>query len=248
MSNSDTATSAHDAWVKDALGVDPTQYAATDASGGADRGDPGGLVGALTGPVSVGGGSAIAAAGSGSDSPQPLDKPPAGPCNEQPTWTDNSPVPADVSADTVVDFVNQMNSALGGNPHCNIDVNYQPDGDTTITKANVTIQTTIVRPRLGLSRASQQERALIDKAVALVQAHEERHRGIVRQVYAPFPCAIVGKTDAQGQADFRRVRQEAYRGAGRARREGGAAAGGRHQWGGDRRGVGAEIGASEKSL
>ncbi len=150
---------------------------------------------ATSGAAAENAGSGAATENAGSGAATPTTDPPAGPCTEQPSITDSSPVPTTINADSVVDFVNAVNAALGGNAHCLCDVGFKPDTDTAtgkVTKANVTVETKIVRPRLGMTRAKGAEKALIDKAAGLIKTHEENHRSIVRTVYAPFPCALVG--------------------------------------------------------
>ena len=122
----------------------------------------------------------------------------ASPCNESPTFTVSSPVPVDVLADSVVEFNNRMNAALGGNPHMQpkFGWNFEVDPNWRVTKANLTVDTQIVRPRWSGGRPSDKERALINKAVELIKAHEERHRDIAKAAMSVAVCATHGKTEA----------------------------------------------------
>lgn len=120
------------------------------------------------------------------------------PCGETPTFTTSSPVPVDVLADSVSEFNNKMNAALGGNPHMQpkFGWNFEFDQRGLVSKANLTVDTQIVRPRWSGGRPSDTERALIVKAVELIKAHEERHRDIAKDSMNIAVCATHGKTEA----------------------------------------------------
>jgi hypothetical protein len=117
-------------------------------------------------------------------------------CSEQPTWNPEVSIPADIRADTALDFSQQVKSALGGNAHMKPSFSWTPDVDDKgrITKVNMTITTKIVRPRFAGGRPSDQERALIVKLEGLIKAHEERHREIAKKFAQRALCAAIGKT------------------------------------------------------
>jgi len=117
-------------------------------------------------------------------------------CSEQPTWNPEVSIPADIRADTALDFSQQVKSALGGNAHMKPSFSWAPDVDDKgrITKVNMTITTKIVRPRFAGGRPSDQERALIVKLEGLIKAHEERHREIAKKFAQRALCAAIGKT------------------------------------------------------
>ncbi len=169
----------------------------TDPTDASDTADSTGTPGTDNGGASDNGGNG---GGRGSDNGDAIPEGPSGNlapgCTEQPTYAAKTPVPITINADNLPDFIARSNEALGGFPHCNIDVAWAPAGDDNgkITKANITVTTEIIRPRLGMNRASDRDLAIMQKAVALIQQHEEHHRDIARQIYATAPCAIVGKT------------------------------------------------------
>lgn len=121
-------------------------------------------------------------------------------CNEKPTLTDSSLVPVNVTADNVIEFVNQYESALGGNAHMTPDINYNLEINTRglVTKVNLTLNTSIYRPRwMGGRNVSPKDRDLITKAVTLIKDHEVRHRDIAREKMVGAVCAMLGKTTAK---------------------------------------------------
>ena len=92
--------------------------------------------------------------------------PNAQPSDEVPTFNDKSPVPTTINADTVDDFVAKSNAAMGDGdavghmvPEVLTD-NVETDSKGNVVKANMVVNTKIVRPRVGLSR-SDTERALM---------------------------------------------------------------------------------------
>ena len=105
------------------------------------------------------------------------------PSDEVPTFNDKSPVPTTINADTVDEFVAKSNAAMGDGdavghmvPEVLTD-NIETDSKGNVLKANMVVNTKIVRPRVGLSR-NDTERALMKQAEALIMAHEQRHRSI----------------------------------------------------------------------
>ena len=60
----------------------------------------------------------------------------------------SSPVPVDIRADSAVDFANQMDQALGGNPHMSASYSVNADVEGGKMKnVNLTVNTSILRPR-----------------------------------------------------------------------------------------------------
>ena len=166
----------HSDWVQDALGVDPESFAG-GAAGPAVQADDGGQV-----PLD---GGADAGADAGGD--------------EVPTMNPTSPVPTDIRTDTAVDFVNQANAARGGGGevgHMAPSITYNPDTDAAgkITRVNMVVETSIVRPRYAGGRPNDVNRAAIKTAEALIKAHEERHRDIARDYATRAVKAMRGKT------------------------------------------------------
>ena len=147
------------------------------------------------------------------DAPVPLQDPPGqsppgqtpppapGPkCAEQITWTPNPEVPVSIIADSAADFVNKINAALGGNPHTDVDPSFNAElTDGKITKVNYTLKTTIRRPRHAGGRASAEDKALIDRIVEFIKAHEERHRDLARAIAQQAVCDALGQTAAAGK-------------------------------------------------
>lgn len=134
---------------------------------------------------------------------QPPNQTPAAPgpkCAESINWTPKSPIPVDITADTAASFVSQINTALGGNPHTEVEPSF--DAETTdgkITKVNFTLKTAIRRPRYGGGRASAEDKALIGRIVDFIKAHEERHRDLARAEAQQAVCDALGQPAAKGQ-------------------------------------------------
>lgn len=127
--------------------------------------------------------------------------------DEVPVFTTTTGVPNDIRADTVDDFVSGSNAAMGdgdaiGHMKPSIRFNSEFDDKGRISRVNMVVDTQIVRPRLGLSRASGTERDLIKKAEALIKAHEERHRDIAKDFTTRACRAMRGKSADNAQAVF----------------------------------------------
>ena len=119
--------------------------------------------------------------------------------DEVPTMRPTSPVPTDIRTDTAVDFVDQANAARGGGGevgHMKPSISYNPDADASgkITRVNMVVETSIVRPRFAGGRPNDVNRAAIKTAEDLIKAHEERHRDIARDYATRAVKAMRGKT------------------------------------------------------
>ena len=123
-------------------------------------------------------------------------------CTEKPTIKPASSVPVTINADSALDFVQKMKSALG-NPHMAPSFSETPDTDDAgkITKVNLTLEYSIVRPRWGSGyKVPPEEVALIRKIEGLIKAHEERHAAIAKDYAQRAVCAAIGKTGATYKA------------------------------------------------
>ena len=132
--------------------------------------------------------------------PTPAPAPPGPKCAESITWTPQSPVPVEIMADSAASFVSQINTALGGNPHTEVETSFSlKTQDGKISQVNFELKTTIRRPRYGGGRASDAEKALIGRIVDFIKAHEERHRDIARREAQQAVCDALGQPAAKGQ-------------------------------------------------
>jgi hypothetical protein len=118
---------------------------------------------------------------------------------EVPDFRPTSPVPFDVRADTADDFVSNANAAMGGGGavgHMQPKVNWnlETGADGRVTKVNMVLETTIVRPRFAGGRPSDAERAVINQAELLIKTHEEKHRDIARDFATRAVKAALGKS------------------------------------------------------
>lgn len=111
-------------------------------------------------------------------------------CGDRIEWHPESPVPVDITADSIVEFASKLGAALGGDPHMASEVAWRLDTDDRgfVNKTNFVLTTTIIRPRYAGGRAPDTEKALIRRAVAHIRAHEERHRDIAREVSQQAVC------------------------------------------------------------
>ncbi len=145
------------------------------------------------------------------------EKPPERPgpkCAEELKWTPNSPVPIEVTADSVADFAARVQQALGGTPHMAAEAEWNLESaNNKVDKTNAELKTTIVRPRYGGGRASDQEKALIKRAIEFIKGHEERHRDISRAAYQQAICDALGKSLGAANAVFEKTRCEKEPGA-----------------------------------
>jgi|GEM_PF-4533805 len=130
-----------------------------------------------------------------------------GVCTEKPVAVTDSPVPVSILADTALEFSQKIKSALAGNPHMQPDFSWSPETDDAgkITKVNLTVKTTIVRPRYGGGRGDAKEVALIRKLEELIKAHEERHKAVAVDFAAKAVCAAFGKTGKTYEAAIKAV-------------------------------------------
>jgi len=151
-------------------------------------------------PLDTGGGSG------GEAKEKPPERP--GPkCAEELKWTPRSPVPVEITADSVADFAAKVQQALGGTPHMAAEAEWNLESSNgKVDRTNTELETTIIRPRYGGGRASQQEKALIKRAVEFIKAHEERHRDISRAAYQQAICDALGKSLGAANAVFEKTR------------------------------------------
>ncbi|MGO9109808.1 MAG: DUF922 domain-containing protein [Thermoguttaceae bacterium] len=118
-----------------------------------------------------------------------------------------SPVPDDILADTVDDFVSKSNAARGGDEVAHMQATldgfeYESDSRRRITKVKMAVSTQIVRPRWAGGRVSDSERALIEKAQTLIKEHEERHRDIAKDFVTRAFNDLHGKPVSKAQAIY----------------------------------------------
>lgn len=128
-------------------------------------------------------------------------------CSERPTVVAASPVPVDILADTALEFSQKIKGALGGNAHMTPSFTYAPDVDEKgkIVKVNLTVTTSIVRPRFAGGRPTPEQRILIKRLEDLITAHEERHRDIARSFAQQAVCAALGKTGKDYEGAIKKV-------------------------------------------
>ena len=139
-------------------------------------------------------------------SPAPGAAKAAATCGETITWSPNSPVPIDIRADSAVDFANQIDQALGGNPHTDAAYSFNSDiQNGKMTAVNMTVETSIIRPRYAGGRASTAEQALIKRVETFIKEHEERHRDIARTVAQQAVCDAKGKAVGSAKAIIKKA-------------------------------------------
>ena len=128
-------------------------------------------------------------------SPAPTLAPGATPaCAEQPTFRYTSKPPTTIDADSLVDFLVKAKAQIG-DPFTKPTESHSMDLDDkgNVTTVNMTVELQISRPRWGLGRPSDKEKALILKAVDLIKDHENQHQAIAKQMHAAAACAALGK-------------------------------------------------------
>jgi hypothetical protein len=133
---------------------------------------------------------------------------------EAPTFHVTSSVPVNVLADTVDQFVDNSNAALGGvgelgHMKPTVTWNLELDDKGKVTRVNMVVDTAINRPRWSGGRPqSDQEKALIKKAEDLIKAHEERHRDIARDFTSRAVTAAHGQTEATANKTLARFMKD----------------------------------------
>ena len=138
--------------------------------------------------------------------PAPIAAKGAAACGETITWSPNSPLPIDIRADSAVDFANQIDQALGGNPHTDAAYSFNSDiQNGKMTAVNMTVETSIIRPRYAGGRASTAEQALIKRVETFIKEHEERHRDIARTVAQQAVCDAKGKAVGSAKAIIKKA-------------------------------------------
>jgi hypothetical protein len=93
-----------------------------------------------------------------------------------------------INADDVLSFINQIQERLGGDPHADIRTT-EDIGPTVAGGVTVTVTARVKRPTFGMGRVGGAERALIDRAVRLIEEHEQRHIDVARDVMHRAVCA-----------------------------------------------------------
>jgi hypothetical protein len=143
------------------------------------------------------------------DAPQPDEPPVVDKLELQPT----AGIPADITAATVDEFVQNSNAKMGGTGavgHMQPDID-PPDLEwegtgraTKVTKVHMVVKTSIVRPRWagGHPKPSADEEKLIKKAVQLIKEHEERHRKICEDNMTEAFKKMHGQTKEQAAKTF----------------------------------------------
>jgi hypothetical protein len=129
---------------------------------------------------------------------------------ELPDFRATSPVPFDVRADTADDFVSNANAAMGGvgavgHMQPKVNWNLETGADGRVTRVNLVLETTIVRPRFAGGRPTDAERAVISQAELLIKTHEERHRDIARDFATRAVKAALGKSAADAEKTLKKT-------------------------------------------
>ena len=130
-----------------------------------------------------------------SPAPTPAPAPGATPaCAEQPTFNSTSKPPTTMDADSVVEFLAKAKAQIG-DPFTKPTESHSMDLDDkgSVTKVNMTVEIQTSRPRLGVGRPSEKEKALILKAVDLIKDHEDHHQAIAKQMHSLAVCRALGK-------------------------------------------------------
>ncbi|GHB83665.1 hypothetical protein GCM10010347_63170 [Streptomyces cirratus] len=122
-------------------------------------------------------------------------------CSEVPTIIDSNDVNT-INASTVNEFLKNARYDAGGAAAVGhlkpeIEDRFEFDGKNNVKKVNYTLKTKIAHPRwaLGHPLPTEQQRALLNKAVELIKAHEIHHREIARQFAQKAVCAAVGRSE-----------------------------------------------------
>lgn len=131
--------------------------------------------------------------------------PPA--CAEKINWKPNSPVPVEVMADNAADFASRIDAALAGTPHMSAVASWDSTVDGgKVSAVNLTLETTIIRPRYGGGRASDSQKKLIQRVVEFIKTHEEKHRDASRAVWQQAVCDALGKSTAEATKILEKAR------------------------------------------
>ncbi|MEU3406433.1 DUF922 domain-containing protein [Streptomyces sp. NPDC006670] len=146
-------------------------------------------------------GSHTGAQGPFTDSgPTPVTLKKAG-CSQKPRIDDSHDTPMDVSASTVDEFLTKAQySAAGtvavGHMAPKIGFEFDFDDKGKVSKVDYSLETRISVPRWvpGHPPPTPDQKALIDKAIALITVHENKHRDIAHRAAEKAVCAAVGLT------------------------------------------------------
>ncbi|MGK2915380.1 MAG: DUF922 domain-containing protein [Porticoccaceae bacterium] len=139
---------------------------------------------------------------------KPADKGPDAPaCAEAIKWKPNSPVPVEIMADNVADFAARIDAALAGTPHMSATASWDSVIEAgKVSAVNLTLETTIIRPRYGGGRASDEQKKLIQRVVEFIKTHEEKHRDASRAVWQQVVCDALGKSPAEANKILEKAR------------------------------------------
>lgn len=125
----------------------------------------------------------------------------AGTVDEVPTFPATKDNPFVINADGIVEFFKEIRGRNGssdevGHMSATLTWDSEVDANDNIVKVNLVVKTEIVRPQLGLTRASPADKALIEKAVQLCLDHEGRHRDIAVKFYTKMVNTLKGTKGA----------------------------------------------------
>jgi hypothetical protein len=109
-----------------------------------------------------------------------------------------NPVPVTIQADNLNEFFKKVESMLG-NPHMQPDFSWSSINSENGIDLVLTLNTKIIVPRLGMNRATESERATMERAIEFIKEHEERHRAISNAI-ADQMCQVKGLPIANAQA------------------------------------------------
>jgi hypothetical protein len=108
--------------------------------------------------------------------------------------------PFNVRADDPQEFVSRGNEHLaqGAAGHMQTDPLSVASADTDskgrVTRSNLVVRTTTVRPHWVAGRPIGDEKVVIEQAEALIQGHEERHRDIMKKAMESAVKEMLGKS------------------------------------------------------
>jgi len=122
-----------------------------------------------------------------------------------------------INADSAVDFSRQIVASIGA-PH--VSPEFTPDiqsdfstdpsgkevpGSRKIASIGLTVKTSITKVRFGMGRVDEDNRAMIARMVAEIQAHEQRHRAIIETAATAALAAAQKYVGTNKTADARKA-------------------------------------------
>ncbi|MFF2192020.1 DUF922 domain-containing protein [Streptomyces sp. NPDC058157] len=139
-------------------------------------------------------------------------------CSQKPTIDDTKDIPARIASSTVDEFLTKAKYDAGGtvavgHMEPKITFTFEFDDKGKVAKVNYVLETRIAVPSWapGHPPAAPEQKALIDKAVALITVHENKHRDIAHRAAEKAVCAAVGLTKDPAKQAVVKVDCDAFR-------------------------------------